>query len=57
MSKHKVTGVICCGQQQLEPQEPYVAQALNGILALTRSKLSKSQIQIINMAMQERNFT
>lgn len=37
----------------VEPQEPYVAQALNGILSLTtRSKLSKSQIQTINMAMQ-----
>lgn len=37
----------------VEPQEPYVAQALNGILALTtRSKLSNSQIQVTNMAMQ-----
>jgi hypothetical protein len=37
----------------VEPQEPYVAQALNGILALTtRSKLSKWQTQTINMAMQ-----
>lgn len=37
----------------VEPQEPYVAQALNGILGLTtRSKLSKSQMQTIHMAMQ-----
>lgn len=37
----------------IEPQEPYVAQALKGILALTtRSKLSKSQTRIISMAMQ-----
>jgi len=32
--------------------EPYVAQALNGIFGLTRSKLSKWQTQTINMAMQ-----
>ena len=37
----------------VEPQEPYVAQALNGILALTtRSKLSQPQRRTINMAMQ-----
>lgn len=37
----------------VEPQEPYVAQALNGILALTTaSGLSRSQIKTVDMAMQ-----
>lgn len=37
----------------VEPQETYVAEALNGILALTtRSKLSKSQTRTIEMSMQ-----
>ena len=37
----------------VEPQESYVAEALNGILALTRrSNLSKPQLRTIDMAMQ-----
>lgn len=37
----------------VEPQETYVAEALNGILALTaRSSLSRSQVQTVEMSMQ-----